>query len=40
MDVHQKHYPLYAVDARQKDDVLLMLETLIAKLEIQAENLG
>lgn len=28
-------YPLFAVDARQKDDVLLMIEALIATMEVQ-----
>lgn len=36
MQVHQKQFPLFAVDARKKDDVLLMIETLIAKLEMQS----
>ena len=27
--------PLFAVDARKKDDVLLLIEMLITKLEIQ-----
>lgn len=36
MQVNQKHLPLFAVDARQKDDVLLMIEALIAKLEMQS----
>ena len=35
MQIHQKKFPLFAVDARKKDDVLLMIETLIAKLEMQ-----
>lgn len=35
MQIHQKQFPLFAVDARKKDDVLLMIETLIAKLEMQ-----
>ena len=37
MQIHQKQFPLFAVDAREKDDVLLMIETLIATLELQAE---
>lgn len=36
MQVNQKQLPLFAVDARQKDDVLLMIEALIAKLEMQS----
>lgn len=35
MQIHQKNYPLFAVDARKKDDVLFMIETLIATLECQ-----
>ncbi len=35
MQIHQKQFPLFAVDARKKDDVLLVIETLIAKLEMQ-----
>lgn len=34
MQVNHRHYPLFAVDARQKDDVLLMTEALIATAEI------
>lgn len=40
MSIHKKQYPLFAIDARHKDDVLLMIETLIVKLEIQLENVG
>ena len=36
MQIHQKQFPLFAVDARKKDDVLLMIETLIAKVEMQS----
>lgn len=36
MDIHQSHYPLFSVDARKKQDVLLMIETLIASIEVQA----
>ena len=36
MSVNNRHHPLFAVDARQKDDVLLMIETLIASLEVQS----
>ena len=36
MSVNNRHHPLFAVDARQKDDVLLMMETLIASLEVQS----
>lgn len=35
MHVHQRNYPIFAVDAREKDDVLLLIETLIAMLESQ-----
>ena len=35
MRIHQKNYPIFAVDAREKDDVLLLIETLIAMLESQ-----
>lgn len=35
MMVHHFDYPLFAVDARKKEDVLLMIETLIATLEIE-----
>lgn len=38
MQIHHKQFPLYAVDARQKDDVLLMIETLIATLEVQVSS--
>lgn len=37
MQIHQKSFPLFAVDARKQDDVLLMIETLIAQLEVQQE---
>ena len=36
MSVNNRHHPLFAVDARQKDHVLLMIETLIASLEVQS----
>ena len=36
MTINNCHFPLFAVDARQKDDVLLMIETLIASLEVQS----
>ena len=36
MTVNNRHFPLFAVDARQKDDVLLMIEALIASLEVQS----
>lgn len=39
MQIHQKNYPLFAVDARKKDDVLLMIEMLIAMLECQVPAL-
>lgn len=35
MSIHGCRYPLFAADARQKDDVLLMIESLIASVEIQ-----
>ena len=35
MSIHGCCYPLFAADARQKDDVLLMIESLIASVEIQ-----
>ncbi len=35
MAVRHCCYPLFAADARQKDDVLLMIESLIASVEIQ-----
>lgn len=35
MAVRRCCYPLFAADARQKDDVLLMIESLIASVEIQ-----
>ncbi|MEG2463329.1 MAG: ATP/GTP-binding protein [Acinetobacter sp.] len=38
MQFHQKQFPLFAVDARKQDDVLLMIETLIATIEMQAES--
>ncbi|WP_410209762.1 GTP-binding protein [Aquirhabdus sp.] len=34
---HKKRYPIFSVDARQKDDVLLLVETIIASLEVQVE---
>ena len=36
MTINNCHFPLFAVDARQKDDVLLMIEALIASLEVQS----
>lgn len=35
MNLNRCHYPLFSVDARVKEDVLLMVETLIASLEVQ-----
>ncbi|MCJ8160204.1 GTP-binding protein [Acinetobacter zhairhuonensis] len=35
MQIHHKNYPVFAVDARVKDDVLLLIESLIAMLECQ-----
>ena len=36
MTINSCQFPLFAVDARQKDDVLFMIETLIASLEVQS----
>jgi signal recognition particle receptor subunit beta len=33
MSLHHYSYPLFAVDARQKDDVLLLVEVLITTIE-------
>ncbi|NNH01807.1 ATP/GTP-binding protein [Acinetobacter sp. ANC 5414] len=33
MSLHLYSYPIFAVDARQKDDVLLMVEVLISAIE-------
>lgn len=35
LNVNKYNYPLFSVDARQKNDVLLMVETLIANVEIE-----
>lgn len=32
---NQKEYPIFAVDARERGDVLLLIETVIASLEVQ-----
>ncbi len=32
---NQKGYPIFAVDARKRGDVLLLIETVIASLEVQ-----
>ena len=40
MQVNQHRYPLFAVDARQKDDVLLMIEALIASVEVQKTSMS
>lgn len=32
---NQKEYPIFAVDARKRSDVLLLIETVIASLEVQ-----
>lgn len=37
MRLHQKKYPIFAVDARKKEDILLMLETLMVSFEVLAE---
>ena len=37
MLIRDLHFPLYAVDARNRDDVLLMIETLIASVEINTQ---
>ncbi|MEB3767690.1 GTP-binding protein [Acinetobacter sp. MD2] len=37
MDVNQKKYPVFAIDARHKDDVLLMIEALLVRLEVQLD---
>lgn len=34
LNINQHDHPLFSVDARQKDDVLLMVETLIANVEV------
>lgn len=36
MNLHHYSYPVFAIDARQKDDVLLMVEVLIASIETHA----
>lgn len=35
MDMNNIHLPIFAVDARVKDDVLLLVEVLIARAEVQ-----
>lgn len=35
MDMKNLNLPIFAVDARQKDDVLLLVEVLIARVEVQ-----
>ena len=40
MAKQDKLHPLFFIDAREKKDVLLMLETLIAKIEVKLENVG
>ncbi|WP_269915456.1 GTP-binding protein [Acinetobacter sp. HY1485] len=35
LNINKHNYPLFSVDARQKDDVLLMVETLIANVEVE-----
>lgn len=32
---NNKEYPMFAIDARQRSDVLLLIETVIASLEVQ-----
>ncbi len=34
----QRHYPVFAVDMRSRDDVLLLVETIIVSLEVQLVN--
>lgn len=34
-DMHQYSMPIYAIDPRKKDDVLLMVEALIARAEVE-----
>lgn len=34
MKIYEHHYPLYAVDARIKNDILLLTETLITNIEV------
>lgn len=36
LTARQLRYPLFTVDARNRDDVLLLIETMIASLEAQA----
>ncbi|OAL78933.1 GTP-binding protein [Acinetobacter sp. SFB] len=36
MALYGYQYPLFGIDARQQDDVLLMIETLIASVEVQS----
>lgn len=36
MALHHYNYPLFAVDARQKDDVLLLVEVLITAVETRS----
>ena len=36
MSLYHCNYPLFGIDARKKDDVLLMIETLIASLEVKS----
>lgn len=36
MALYNHEYPLFGIDARKKDDVLLMTEMLIASLEVQS----
>ena len=35
LNINKHNYPLFSVDARQKDDVLLMVEALIANVEVE-----
>lgn len=35
LTMQQLNYPLFAIDAREKDDVLLLVEVLIARAEVE-----
>ena len=37
LTAHKKRYPIFSVDVRQKDDVLLLVETIIASLEVHID---
>lgn len=36
---HHSHFPLFLIDARQQDDVLLLVEALIATIEVNLEKI-